>query len=181
MELGTQFQHALNAKYGGRDVGEYLSRMPEKHRETARLLMSKARDFDDIISIDSEHSVDLGFGIDIKFIPDLLTKTAIVENKYTTGYYNASMVKKQKQATFYYVCAKKLFGFEAEVYYQIFNHKNKTVELVKVDKKQNDVDELLFWIDDKLHQIQKCYDTGNWVPKKHSGFKCSLGDACPYT
>lgn len=179
MRGGTIFQNALNAKYSGADPSPILDALPTKEQATARKLLAQATDFDDIVSIDTPYEADFGLGIPVKFIPDLLTKTKCIENKYSSGYYNATMAKKQMQGTLYYHGVYMVLGYAPEVSYQIFNKRNGKAELVKLEKTQKDVDNLITWMDELLQGIKKCYDTGDWVPKSHGRFPCSLGDACP--
>lgn len=177
--LGSQFQEALNAKYAGKDYTSIINSIKATDRPTAEELIKKANDFDEIVSIDKPYTANFGIGIPVMFVPDLLTKSTVVENKYSTGYYNPTMVQKQKQGTVYYWGVKQLFGFEPKVQYQIFNHKLKTVELVDVQKDSADVADMLNWMIATLARIKRCYESGNWIVQQHSKFKCDLGYACP--
>lgn len=177
MLLGTQFQNALNAKYKGGDPKVFIQEMAPKMRGVATLLMDKAYEFTDIISLDEPYEVDIGFGIPIKFVPDILTKDEIIENKFTTGYYNPKMVLTERQRIVYYLGVRKLFKFNPKVYYQIFNTSKKTVELVETPTGLKDVDELMDWIDEKLRQIDRCFKTDNWDIGTHSW--CDYNNTCP--
>lgn len=179
MELGTKFQEALNLRYAGKDYKEVIDTIADKSKETAKLLISQSHDFDEIISIDSPYTVDFGLGIPVIFIPDLLTKKEVVENKYSSGYYNKEMVKKQKQATIYYYGVKKLLGLELPVKYQIFNHKKKTVELIELNKTDDEVFDMLAWMSSTLYKIKECYESGRWQRGEHGPYDCDLGKACP--
>ena len=188
VKFGSQFQAMLNAKYAGESYKDLLMEIDINERLVANDLIEKANHFTNIVSIDSPYQVDLGLGIPVKFIPDLVVESSVfdekrslvVENKYISGYYNKGMVNEQKQGTLYYVGIKKVYGFETNVVYQIFNRKKKKVELVEVERKtQKDVDRLLFWIDKKLKQIEKCNSTGVWDIGGHSKFICDLGPNCP--
>lgn len=179
MELGSKFQEALNLRYAGADYKNVIDSIQGKHRETAELLIKQSSDFDQIISIDQPYIVDFGVGIPVKFIPDLLTKTTVVENKYSSGYYNEEMVKKQKQGTVYYFGVKKLFGFEPEVKYQIFNHKKKKVDVIPVAKTEDDVFDMLTWMSSTLYKIRECFHSGRWQRGEHGPYDCELGKACP--
>lgn len=175
--LGKQFQELLNAKYLGEDTRAKLQEIAPKSRGVASLLLGKAHDFNEIVSVDEPYKVDLGFGIPIMFVPDLLTKTKIIENKYTTGYYNANMVNGEKQATVYYVGVRKVHGFTPEVYYQIFNTKDKSCELINSPRGPKDIDILMDWIEDRLKQIEKCFLTGQWDAGTHKF--CDFPIVCP--
>ena len=176
--LGTQFQEALNAKYRGEDTKPFIDKMASKSRGIATLLIMKANEFRDIVSLDQPYDVDLGFGIPMRFVPDVLTKEAIIENKFTTGYYNPKMVLTERQRIVYYVGVRKLFGFNPKVYYQLFNTSKKSVELVETPTSLKDIDELMDWIELKLKQVQKCMETGVWdIGPTHSW--CDYPLACP--
>lgn len=179
MIVGTLFQEALNLKYAGKDFMDKLISIPVNYRETAKELMKEAHDFDEIISIDEPYIVDFGLDVPIRFTPDLLTKKYVIENKYSGGYYNPIMVQKQRQGTTYYYGVKKLFDFEPEIRYQIFDHKLRTVSLIEVKKTQKDVDEMLEWMKTTLSRIKTCYDTKIWHIKQHSIYPCELKRACP--
>lgn len=176
--LGSQFQEAINAKYKGEDPKPFVAQMAPKSRGIATLLLAKSYTFTDIISLDEPYDVDLGFGIPIRFVPDVLTKTEIVENKFTTGYYNPKMVLTERQRVMYYVGVRKLFKFNPKVYYQLFNTSKKTVELIEAPTGLNDIDELMDWIELKLGQIQRCIKTGIWdIGPSHSW--CDYKNTCP--
>lgn len=177
--FGKLFQDLLNKKYSGESIRDELDKMAEEDRKLATTLIRKAKDFDDIVSIDSPYMVDLGFGVPFKFVPDLITKTTIVENKVTSGYYNQRMVQSQKQGTLYYAGMMKLTGETRELVYQIFNRKNKTIKIVELTKNKKDVDALYSWIDKTLLKIEKCHNTGIWDIGTHSFFDCDLGKMCP--
>lgn len=179
MRLGVLFQNALNAKVQSLPYADIINEIEEPERAIAKVLIEEASDFNDVISIDTPYTIDFGLGIPVRFTPDLLTKSMIVENKTTRGYYNQSMVEKEKQATVYHTGVKKLFGYDLPIIYQIFNFKTKTYKAVGITKEQKDIDEILIWFDTTLHRIEKCYNSGNWDIGKHSYFKCDLGDACP--
>mgnify|MGYP001561887409 CR=1 FL=1 len=188
VKLGSQFQAILNAKYADESYKGLLAAIDINERKTASELVKKANSFKNIISIDSPYQVDLGLGIPVKFVPDLVVglitpngkSSLVIENKYTSGYYNKNMVNEQKQGTVYYIGIKKIYGLETNVIYQIFNHKSKKVELIEVERKtQKDIDTLLFWMDKKLSQIEKCNNTGIWDIGSHSKFICDLGPNCP--
>lgn len=176
--LGAQFQEALNAKYRGEDPAPLIAKMVPKSRGIATLLMMKANTFADIISLDQKYEVDLGFGVPIVFVPDILTKESIVENKFTTGYYNPKMVLTERQRIVYYVGVRKLFGFNPKVYYQLFNTLKKTVELIETPTGLGDIDSLMDWIELKLGQIQRCMSTGIWDIGVEHGF-CDFKNTCP--
>lgn len=175
--VGSVFQEGLNAKYRGEDPAPVLKTMPARMRGIASLLMLKTNAFPDIISLDKPYDVDLGFEFPIKFIPDILTKTAIIENKFTTGYYNPKMVLTERQRIVYYVGVRKLFKFNPKVYYQIFNTAKKTVELIETPTDLNDIDELMDWVDLRLTQVDKCMRTGVWDVGTHSF--CDYKNTCP--
>lgn len=176
--LGDLFQKGLNAKYAGGDPAPFIAEMPAKSRGIATLLMMKANTFDNIISLDEKYEVDLGFGIPLVFVPDVLTKDAIIENKFTTGYYNPKMVMTERQRIVYYVGVRKLFGFNPKVYYQLFNTAKKSVELIETPTNLGDVDELMDWIELKMKQVQKCMETGVWdIGPSHSW--CDYKNTCP--
>lgn len=180
-EAGKKFQDALDAKYSGQDYKKIILDAEEfkGDHKTPLDLIEKAYDFDEIVSLDEEYIADFKLGIPVKFIPDILTKKGIVENKYTSGYYNSRMVKKHKQGTLYYWGIKQLLGFEPKVQYQIFNTTRKIVELVDVEKDKGDVAELLTWMDKTLARIKKCYESEEWLLDIHSRFDCDLGKSCP--
>lgn len=179
MILGGKFQEALNAKYDGKDPLEIINELPEGDIQTTAIgLMGRANSFPDILSIDSPYIVDFGFDIPVKFIPDLVTKDRIIENKYTGGYYNKRMALKEKQGTLYYHGMYIQSGVHRPVSYQIFNKKNGKVELVDTPKTQDDVDELYSWMNYIISNIKENYKTGMWVGP-HTKYKCNLGDACP--
>ena len=179
MIVGTVFQNALNLKYVGKDYSEIINSIDKKYKDTAKKFIEDAPVFDDIISIDKPYIIDFGLDVPVRFTPDLLTKKSVIETKFSGGYYNAKMVQKQKQGTTYYHGVKKLFGFEPEIIYQIFDHKLKTISLIEVKKTQKDVDEMLEWMKHTLSVIKKCYDTGIWQIKQHGFYPCELGKACP--
>jgi hypothetical protein len=180
---GGLFQLALNAKYRGEDPLPVIKDMDAKKRGIATLLLGQAYNFNDIISIDEPYKIDLGFGAPMMFIPDLLTRHEIVENKYTTGYYNSKMVMSERQRIVYYLGVRKLFGFDPKVKYQIFNTKNKSVELVETPTTTRDIDELMDWIENTLGMVDKCISTDNWDHGQHSWcdwpLVCPLGDRYP--
>ncbi len=178
MRMGTIFQNALNLKYAGQDPNGMLGNLPEEWRKVSRELVKKAHDFDKIRTIDQPYDVDFGLGIPVRFIPDLLTENETVENKFTSGYYNKNMVRKQKQSTLYFHGVRTLFD-EIPVYYQIFNYKKGTMEFVQVEKTQRDVDDLISWMDETLQMIKRCYDSHSWITPEHTRFKCNLAEACP--
>jgi len=177
--LGIKFQNALNKVYSKEDPKTEIASIDVKHRKIAGELIKKAKPFDNIVSIDSEYIVDFGLGIPVKFVPDLLTENEIVENKYTSGYYNEVMVKKQMQGTMYYWGIKKLFGKSLPVKYQIFNHRNKTVKIVELKKTTQDLAKMMTWMMTTLWKIHDCYETGMWGTRQHGKWDCDLGKACP--
>lgn len=176
-EIGVKFQEALNEKYAGRDYKPKIAELPPDHRGMATLLIEKAYDFDNIISIDSPYEVDLGFGIPFMFVPDLLLKDGIVENKYTSGYYNEKMLHKEWQPTMYYLGVRRLFGFDPQIKYQLFNTRKKSVELIESPRTIDDIDRFMGWIEDTLTKIDRCYTTGVWQSVTH-GF-CDYQFTCP--
>jgi CRISPR/Cas system-associated exonuclease Cas4 (RecB family) len=182
MLLGTQFQEALNAVYEEKDPKDIIESIVPKHRAIAKSLIKKANSFDGIVSIDSEYIEDFGLGIPVKFIPDLLTLNddvyTVIENKYTSGYYNKNTVQTQHQGTVYYYGIKKMFNKDVKVKYQIFNHKKKTVDLIDVSKNGIEVSDMLNWMDRILYRIKLSYESDNWMVKQHARFRCNLGDSC---
>lgn len=178
LTFGKQFQDLLNAKYRGQDTKAALSLVDAKKRGLASLLLSKAYDFDDIVSVDEHYNLDLGFGIPFEFAPDLTTKKGIVENKCTTGYYNASMVNDEKQGTVYYLGVKKMTGIKnPTLHYQIFNTITQESELVNSPRSDKDIDKLMDWLEMRLKQMERCYLTGLWDTGEH-GF-CNFKNVCP--
>lgn len=175
--FGKKFQDVLNAKYRGQDTKPLLEAIEPKSRGLASLLLTKAQDFDEIVSVDESYTVDIGFGHPIVFVPDLLTKKSIVENKTTTGYYNADMVDTERQATLYYLGVRKLHGFVPEIVYQIFNTRAKTHELVPTKRTDKDIEELMDWIEDKLKKIDIMHKTGKWDFGNHKF--CDFKNVCP--
>lgn len=178
MKMGESVQNAINLSSEGKDHKKALENLEKKDSETADFLIKKLKPVEGLISCDKEYIADFGVGIPIMFIPDILTNTAVLENKYTSGFYTASTVKKHKQGTIYYYGVDKLFGFKPKVFYQIFNYKKKTIELVEVKKTEEDVNEMLSWMKNTLANIKKSYDTGIWSGH-HGKFECNLGKACP--
>lgn len=177
-KLGDQFQKALNLRYSGQDPTPKIQEMEPKMRGIATLLMNKSFDFDGIVSLDKEYKVDLGFDVPMMFIPDILTDSAIIENKFTTGYYNPKMVLKERQRIVYYVGVRRLFGFNPKVYYQLFNTSKKSVELIETPTDLNDIDQLMIWIEKTLRQIQRCMQTGDWTSGSNHSW-CSYPISCP--
>ncbi len=175
--FGRQFQEVLNAKYLGQDTKPLIGLMNPKSRGLASLLLTKAQDFDDIISVDKSFVVDMGFGHPIIFVPDLITKTGIVENKTTTGYYNADMVGKERQATLYYLGVRKKYGFIPDIIYQIFNTRDKTQELVPTERSDKDIDELMDWIEGQLKKIDIMNRIGRFDFGRHKF--CDFKNVCP--
>jgi len=180
MEAGSSFQEALNAKSVGGDYKAIIKAMkPEERKMATQLINKTSYEYDEVISVDAPHLVDFGFGIPMMIVPDLLTKTKIIENKFTTGWYSAKTVAQEKQGTIYYWGVKQKFGLDLEVVYQIFNKKKGTIELVPLKKTQADVDEMLHWIKTTLDMVKHCYDSDNWGPKSHGRWGCLLGKTCP--
>lgn len=174
--FGKQFQDLLNAKYRRLDTEPLLEVFSKKQKGLAKLLLTKSYDFEDVISVDQPYKVDLGFGIPFMFVPDLLTKTTLVENKTTAGYYNSNMIKDEKQATVYYVGVRKEFGFTPEIKYQLFNTKDQSCQLLDSPRTGKDIDDLMDWIEATLKQIEKCYNTGRWDTGKHKF--CNYKNVC---
>jgi hypothetical protein len=177
MKDGSLFQEALNAKYGGNSTDFFIDQMSPKVKEIARLLIEKANPLEDIISLDKEYILDLGFDVPVKFIPDVLTKTSIIENKFTTGYYSPKMVLKERQRIMYSLGVRKLFDFDPKVYYQLFNTVKKSVELIEAPVTLKDIDELMDWINVTMQQVYKCMSTGVWDVGSHSW--CNYELTCP--
>lgn len=178
MNMGTTFQDALNLKYSKSKKSVDLSILEPEDISQFQYLLSKANDFKDIVSIDSEYIVDFDIGIPVKFIPDLLTEHEIVENKYTGGYYNKRMVEKERQGDIYWYGIKRMMDAELPVKYQIFNHKKKTVSIVELKKKIEDVVDTISWMIITIYNIQQCYDDNKWAGP-HGRFDCNLGKSCP--
>ncbi len=188
MRDGTIFQNALNWWYAPIKatpfpetdvIGDILKELTPSAIPRAKKLIEQATPFDDIITLDMEYMADFGLGIPVKFIPDILTKTKIIDNKYSGGYYNAKNVQTHLQGPMYHQGVYMLFGDRRDVYYQIFNKKNGKVELVKIEDIQKKVDRTLLWMDETIHAVKRCYDTGNWITPEHTKFTCNLGEACP--
>ena len=178
MELGDKFQKALNELYANRDYRPILETINGEGREMAEKLIKQATLFTDIVSIDSGYIVDFGVGIPVKFIPDLLLKDTVIENKYTSGYYSAKTVQTQRQGTVYYYGVKMLKNYFPKIIYQLFNNKTGKAQLVPVEKNIEDVADMLQWMLSTLGRIKKSYDTGGWSGH-HGKFDCNLGKACP--
>ena len=179
MRLGSAFQEALNLKYSKSKDKQNLDILEPEDISAFKGLLDKAHDFKDILSVDSRYIADFGLGIPIQFIPDLLTKHEIVENKYTGGYYNEKMAREQKQGDIYWYGIRQLMGLELPVKYQIFNKKKKSVALVVLDKNIKDVTKTLSWMQIKIWQIKDCYGKNNWNTGKHGKWDCNLLKACP--
>lgn len=176
MEAGSKFQEALNEFYAGKDYGKTIESMDD---QVATQIIKGASSFNDIISIDSEYIADFGIGIPVKFIPDLLTKHEIVENKYTGGYYNEKMAREQKQGDIYWYGIKQVFGLELPVKYQIFNNKKKSISLVVLEKNIKDVTKTLAWMQLSIWRIKECHEKNSWNTGKHGKWECNLAKACP--
>lgn len=176
--LGEQFQNALNAKYAGKDFAPLIKKMAPKMRGVATLLIKQAHDFEDIVSLDQKYTMDLGFEVPIVFVPDIITNDSIIENKFTTGYYNAQRVVTERQRVMYYLGFRKIFSRDtAGVYYQIFNTSKKNVQLIKTPTTTKDIDDLMGWMDTKIRQIHKCIETDSWDTGRH--VFCDYPLVCP--
>lgn len=176
-KLGSLFQDALNSRYSGSgDPMEHINKMPPKQRTIATPLLEKATPFENIEALDEPYDVDLGFDVPFRIVPDILTKTEIVENKYTGGYYNPASVKKEQQALLYYVGIRKLFG-DRKVYYQLFNNVEGTVTMVEIDPNGKQIDGLFDWMEVQFKGIDKCMKTDIWDTGKHR--QCDFKITCP--
>lgn len=175
--IGALFQDGLNAKYSGQDPKEFINKMPPKQRGIATLLMMKAYTFEDILSLDQPYDVDLGFDIPFRIVPDVLTQKSIIENKYTSGYYNPESIKKEQQALLYYVGIKAVLGGARKVYYQLFNTVKKSVELVEIDPSDDQIDGLMDWIEKQFTGIDQCMRTDIWDNGTHK--MCDWPLTCP--
>ena len=180
MKDGLAFQEALNKKHQGEP---YLSEIQKVGKPNIALDLIKQTDahmpVGEIISLDKEYIVDIGLDLPLKFIPDVLTKDSVIEHKYTTGYYNAEMVKTQKQSTIYYIGVKKLLGFEPKIQYWLFNTKKKKLEVVNIEKTEYDAQDTLYWMKNTLDKIKECYNKKQWIVPKHGNYPCDLKGACP--
>lgn len=176
-KLGALFQEGLNAKYSGKDPKEFIDQMPPKQRGIATLLMMKANIFQDIVSLDAPYDVDLGFDVPFRIVPDVLTKTSIIENKYSGGYYNEEMVKTERQGVIYYVGAKAIDGKARKVFYQIFNTVKKKVTLTDTTPSPEQVDSLFDWIQAQFTGIDRCLTTDVWDTGHHKS--CDFPVTCP--
>jgi hypothetical protein len=174
---GSIFQEALNAKYKGEDPTPIIAQMSPKKRGIATLLLMKANPFTDIVSLDQPYDVDLGFDVPVKIIPDLLTGVEIVENKFTSGYYNPESVKSEPQALLYYVGIKALTGSKKKVYYQLFNTVSKDVTMVEITPDSEQIDGLFDWIETQFNGIDKCMRTDIWDHGNHR--QCDFPTTCP--
>lgn len=182
MRDGSIFQEALNLKYANGNYADKLSTLSAESLHSATKLIEQVdglKDGESIISIDSQRFADFGLGIPVIFIPDLLTTTTVREHKFTTGYYNKSMVQTQKQGTLYYWGVYKELGFEPNVEYYLFNKKTAKLEIVKLQKTKKDVDDMLEWMRSTLARIKRCYDNGMWSIRQHGKYDCDLRRACP--
>jgi hypothetical protein len=176
-KLGSLFQEGLNAKYVGQDPKPFIDQMPPKQRGIATLLMLKANTFQEIESLDQPYDIDLGFDIPFRMVPDVLTKSSIIENKYTSGYYNAESIKTEQQALLYYVGMKALFGGSRRVFYQLFNTVKQSVELIEIIPSDQQTDGLFDWIEKQFSGIDQCMRSDIWDTGQHK--MCDFSLTCP--
>ena len=179
MKFGITFQDALTAKYKGEEYLPILGSLTKKNYTKAKSLLDKSHEFKDILYYDEYMTADLGLGIPVRFAADMITRHEIVENKTTSGYYNAEMARKQNQGSLYFECVRRLLGLELPIKYQIFNIPNNTCELVVLEKTSADSLKVINWMRDTLQKIETCYTSGNWVTKNHGKYSCDLGKSCP--
>lgn len=120
---GLAFQEALNLKHQGKDYSSEIQKVDNPVLAEKLIKQTDKYPVDKVISLDKEYIVDFGLDLPVKFVPDLLATGVVREHKYSGGYYNSTMVKKEKQGTIYYFGVYKQFGWYPKIQYFVYNKK----------------------------------------------------------
>ena len=179
VEFGKDFQEILSEKYAKGNPEARLEMINPRKRGLAKLFLMKSHDFENIVRIDEMEEVDVGLEIPFKFAIDLTLEDSIIENKVTGGYYNDKRLKREVQTTLYFLATKILRGVTPKVFYQIFNTKKKSVELIRVQKTPAHVAHFYDWASGVLKRIENAYNNDKWTTDVHGPFPCDFAGICP--